>query len=518
MAASYRFGEFEIQVQARCVLRAGEPVPTGARAFDLLQALIEHHDRVVGKDELLALAWPGRVVEENNLSVQVSALRKVLGASAIATVPGRGYRFALPLSDAPAAPMAGHADQAHAIDSPAPAAQRASIAVLPFEVRSDDAALGYLADELVEDVIAQLARVPGFLVISRGSSFEFRRRGHAVSSVARLLGVRYIVEGSVRQVQARLSVATHLVEAESAQVLWTGRFEVDREAASNLQEDIARGVIAELEPELTRAEITLIRRRRPEEVDAWGHYHQAVGALSFKGWTEGSIAEMLTSLEHALAIDPDFALAWAYSALVMAMTLTTGLKAAPTATADAARSAAEQALLLDDGDSQVLGYVGCALTDLGQRERGAEILQRALAIDPSNAQAHVALGATLAIQGQRALGIQTLRHGMRISPHDRRLGFWGWALAQFLLRSGQTEEALAAARSSARRDARLHLPHIVEASALQDLGRTDEARLALAAAVRLRPCLTPAEVEHAHGRRVARQMTSLWPPGDPPVS
>ena len=90
---SCRVGEFEIQAQGRRVLRAGEPVPLGARAFDLLLALIEHHDRVVGKDELLALVWPGLVVEENNLTVQVSALRKVLGASAIATVPGRGYRW-----------------------------------------------------------------------------------------------------------------------------------------------------------------------------------------------------------------------------------------------------------------------------------------------------------------------------------------------------------------------------------------------------------------------------------------
>jgi hypothetical protein len=107
---------------------------------------------------------------------------------------------------------------------------------------------------------------------------------------------------------------------------------------------------------------------------------------------------------------------------------------------------------------------------------------------------------------------------MRISPRDRRLGFWGWALAQFLLRCGQTEEALAEARTSAGRDARLHLPHIVEAAALQALGRADEARMALAVAHRLRPGLTPSEVEHTHGRYVARQYASLWPAGDLPVA
>jgi len=252
-------------------------------------------------------------------------------------------------------------------------------------------------------------------------------------------------------------------------------------------------------------------------VDAWGHYHQGVGAISLKGWTEGAIAEALASLERALAVDPGFALAWAYWLLITALAMTTGLRTASAAAVDSACRAAEQALLLDDGDSQVLGYAGCALSDLGQRERGAEILQLALAIDPSNAQAHVALGTTRALQGQWEHGIRTLRHGMRISPRDRRLGFWGWALAQSLLRSGQTEEALAEARTSAGRDARLHLPRIIEAAALQALGRVDEARMALAVARRLRPSLTPIEVEHSHGRHVARQIASLWPVGDQPV-
>ena len=513
-----RVGEFEIQAQGRRVLRGGEPLPLGARAFDLLLALVEHHDRVVSKDELLALAWPGLVVEENNITVQVSALRKVLGADAIATVPGRGYRFTLPLAEGPAAAAAGPPDEGLTGADPAPAAEQPSIAVLPFEARSDDAAIGFLADGLVEDVIAQLARVPGFLVISRGSSFEFRRRDESISSIARQLGVRYIVEGSVRPLQARLSVSTHLVEAASARVLWTGRFEADRDAAADLQEDIARGIISELEPELTRAEITLIRRRRPEDVDAWGHYHQAVGAISLKGWTEGAIAEALAGLERARAIDPGFALAWAFSSLITVLAMTTGLSPASAATADAACRAAEQALLLDDGDSQALGYAGCTLSDLGQRERGAEILQLALAIDPSNAQAHVALGTTRALLGQWKLGIETLRHGMRISPRDRRLGFWGWALAQCLLRAGRTEEALAEARASAGRDARLHLPRIIEAAALQALGRADEARIALTVACRLRPGLSPTEVQRVHGRHVARQIASLWLAGDLPVA
>ncbi len=508
---SHRFGRFEVLPAQRQVLVDGQPALLGARAFDLLLVLIAHHDRLLGKDELMALVWPGVVVEENNLTVQISALRKLLGADAIATLPGRGYRFTLQASPEPAVTPASEPPVLALPDRP-------SIAVLPFEARSDEAAIGFLADGLVEDVIAQLARVPGFLVISRASSFEFRRRDEAITSIARHLGVRYIVEGSVRQVLGRLSVSTHLVEAASARVLWTGRFEVARETAFDLQEDIVRGIITELEPELTRAEITLIKRQRPEDVDAWGHYHQAVGAIALKGWTEGAVADALAGFERAVVIDPGFALAWAHLALISALALTTGLAVAQVTSADAVVRAAEQALLLDDGDSEVLGYAGCALSDLGQRERGAEILQQALAIDPSNAQAHVALGSTRALQGQWELGIETLRHGMRISPRDHRLGFWGWALAQMLLRSGRPEAALQAARVSARSDAKLHLPRIIEAAALHTLGFSDEARLALASARRLRPGLTPAEVELTHGRRVARLIASLWPRGELPAA
>jgi TolB-like protein len=388
--------------------------------------------------------------------------------------------------------------------------------VLPFEVRSEDVAIGFLADGLVEDVIAQLARVPGFMVISRASSFEFRRRQDGVPAIARALGVRYVVEGSVRQVDSRLLVATHLVDAESARVLWSGRLESERDAAGDLQEVIARGIISELEPELTRAEITLIKRRHPDNVDAWGHYHNAVGALALRGWTAEAIVEAHAEFGRALALDPAFALAEAHAALIAAVGMTTGLIPHAEPAVDAACAAAEHALALEDNDSQVLGYAGCALSDLGQRERGAEILQRALAVDPSNAQAHVALGATLALQGHWDDGIARMRHGMRISPRDRRLGFWGWALSQFLLRAGQVEEALREARASSGRDAKLHLARVTEATALQTLGRSPEARAALAAARRLRPDLSLAEVARVHGRRAASELAALWADGVPP--
>lgn len=385
-----------------------------------------------------------------------------------------------------------------------------TIAVLPFNVLSEDSRVVFLADGLVEDVIALLARVAGFVLISQSSSFVFRDRKESISAIARQLRVRYIVEGSIRPVGDQVRVSTQLTEADSGRVLWSGRFESKRDEAADLQDAIARGIISELEPELTRAEIQLIRRLRPENVDAWGCYRQALGAIALKGWNEDSMSEARSQYRRAFTIDPTFALARAHFALLTALGRNTGVIQPSQTLADDAREAAEQAIRDDDGSSEVLGLAGCALSDLGQHDQGAESLERALQIDPSNAQAHVALGATQAILGQIDAGLERMRHGMRISPRDRRLGFWGWALSGFLLRCGRTEEALQEARASIGRDSKLHLARIVEAAALGELGRGDEARAALGTARRLRPLLTVNEVALSHGRRVAKQIEVLW--------
>jgi len=216
-------------------------------------------------------------------------------------------------------------------------------------------------------------------------------------------------------------------------------------------------------------------------------------------------------LRRAFELDPHFAQARALFAVMSALGGNTGVLPSTPELRQEALDEAERAIVLDDGSTAVLGYAGCALSDLGQCERGNEILQRALAIDPSNAQAHVALGASLGLQGFVEEGVARMRRGMRISPQDRRLGFWGWALGSLLLQGDQTEAALLEARASAGRDPRLHLSRILEAVALLRLGRDAEAGLALAAALRIRPTLTLPEVARIQGRRAAETLGPLWP-------
>lgn len=505
MQAPFRFGRFEVRPQERVLLVDGTPAAVGPRAFDLLLCLLAHRDRVVTKDEILATVWPGLVVEENNLSVQVSSLRKLLGAEAIATVPGRGYRLAV----APAAEPFAVDPLAHA---------RPSIAVLPFNVLSDDPQLGFLADGLAEDVIALLARVPGFTLISRASSFAFRDQTVSLPEVARQLGVRFVVEGSVRSkgsAQDQLRISTQLTEAATGHVLWSGAFERARSTAIELQEDIARGILSELEPQLTRAEIAHIRRQRLEDQTVWAHYHQAIACIALQGWGRDAVAEARKHLQGSVSLDPAFGLGHAHYALLTALSINLGLLPGQTNARADALAAAERAMALDDGSSEVLGYSGCALCDLGEHARGIEVLQRALDIDPSNAQAHVALGAGLVLSGQLEPGIERMRIGMAISPRDRRLAFWGWALGTFLLRAGRLEEALQEARSANRNDPRFHLSRLLEAVLLDREGNTEAAQAALANARRFYPALSLDEVALTHGRRAGERMALLWSRTEP---
>ncbi len=411
--------------------------------------------------------------------------------------------------------VAGEANSPAPSTPPAAAAGgRPSIAVLPFKVLADDPRLSFLADGLAEDVIALLARVAGFELIAPSSSFAFRNREASAATIARSLGVRYIVEGSLRAVGDMLRVSTQLIDAASARVLWSGRVEGRSDDTADLQDGIARGVMSELEPELTRAEIAHVRRLRPENVDAWGSYQQGLGATALKGWTDEALQESRVHFRRAFELDPDFAQARAAFALMSALGGNTGvLPQTPELTQEALEQA-ERAIALDDGSTTVLGFAGCALSDLGQHERGIETLQRALAIDPSNAQAHVAMGASLGLQGRIEEGVACMRRGMRISPQDRRLGFWGWALGSLLLHGDETEAALVEARASAGRDPRLHLSRILEAVALLRLDRQAEARVALAAARRIRPTLTLPEVARIQGRRAAETLGPLWQHGD----
>ena len=513
----YLFENFALDDERRELRAAGTLVPVEPQVFDLLVYLVENRERVVSKDDLISSIWGGRVVSDSTLDSRVNAARKALRDSGkeqrlIRTMARKGIRFVGTLRDDNlTAPVELGVPASAGTDTlPPMIADRPSIAVLPFENLSEDRALELIVNGLAEDIIALLARVPGFFVIARASSFHYAQRPAEMRRVGAELGVRYVVTGSVRSSAERVRITVQLVDSESGAQLWDGRYDVERGDTMQLQDEIARRIMIELEPALTKADFSVICRRRSNSVDAWSLFRQANGTIAMHGWTERSLAEARQRLRQAIAADENFALARGLLALVDALSANLSLVEDAEAAVARARDEAECAVTIDPNASDVLGFAGCALADIGDHERGVELLRRAVELDPSNAQAHVALGAALVRNGELDEGIKSLKFGMRSSPKDFRLPFWGMILAHALGCAGRTEEALTEASAASRRDGRLYGARVVTAWMLARLKRAEDARTALAEARRLRPSLSLDEIQRFFGERIIAELQPVW--------
>jgi TolB-like protein len=505
----FLFEDFTLDKQARELRRGGTVVPIEPQVFDLLVYLIENRERVVSKDQLIESVWSGRIVSDSTLDSRINSVRKVLGDSGkeqrlIRTVARKGVRFVGEVR------QESQTNGRGAGPLPPLITDRPSIAVLPFENLSEDRGLELIVVGLVEDIIALLARVPGFFVIARASSFIYAWPRNEVRDVGAELGVRYIVAGSVRSSADRVRISVQLIEAESGSQLWAGRYDVERGDTLELQDEIARRIMIELEPAVTKADLSCVRRRRIESADAWSRFRQAVGAIAVRGLNEDSLAEATHHLNAAIAIDGNFALARALLALLSSFGANLSLLQDTAAAEACARAEAARAVALDPNASDVLGFAGCAFSDIGEHERGVELLERAVELDPSNAQAHVALGAALTRVGRFDEGIRSMQFGIRASPKDFRLTFWRMILAHALGRAGRIEEALAEAVASSRGDGRLYGARVVSAWMLARLNRTEEARRALVEARDIRPALNLREIQRFFGRQTAEELQQVW--------
>ena len=290
MIAIFKAQGFELRSAERRLLIRGEPVPLGARAFDLLVALIEQRDRVVAKSELLERVWPGVVVEENNLTVQISTLRKVLGQGAIATVAGRGYRFTLPLLD--------DATPAAALPAAEPAPERPVIAVLAFDNLSNDAELQFFCDGISEEIIQRLARGANLRVIGRTSSFQFR--GERKAEAAQRLNCSHVLDGSVRRASAHVRISAHLMEVASGTTLWSDRYDRAHEGVFEVQDEIAASIARSLDQAFLRFST------RSVDPDAYDLYLRASPAA----YAPGELHAGVGLLEAVTQRAPHFVEAW----------------------------------------------------------------------------------------------------------------------------------------------------------------------------------------------------------------
>lgn len=479
------FGEYELDTELFKLLHNGQTRKLEPQVFDLLLYLAQHRDRIISRQELMDKLWACKVVTESTLSSRIKAVRKAVGDSGqaqtcIATFSRRGYQFIANAEEQ-------HQASNSTINNTLSHKERPSLAVLPFTHKHCSESVSWLTDMLGEDISIQLARIPGFRVISRNSMASYKDQDINIKQVGLDLSIDYLIEGSIREAGNKLRVSVHLLAANSAEVLWSDRNEIDVDKLGQFQDDIIHKIISRIEPELNRAELSNLQRHRPVDLDAWALYRKAHAILSLKGWNEDSFSESAELLRQAISRDPKLAFAHAYLALILAIGHLIGL-VHDTGCHEEATIAAETAITLDSQDSDVLGYAGCAFADMGDYQRGIGMMRRAIELDPSNAQAYAALGAALLKIGEEE-GIHHMRYGIQISPRDSRLAVWGTMLARGLLSLGNVTEAIEVADYACQCDDKIFLPRLVLAVAQNTAENQDGARAALDDARRIRPNL-----------------------------
>lgn len=420
-----RFGCFEVQPEARQLLVNGVPAKLGARAFDVLVALIEHRHRVVSKNELLDLVWPGLVVEENNLQVHISALRKVLGSQAVATISGRGYRFTALLGADEVEPAAAPAVAA------APSHEPLSIAVLPFVNMGADPEQDYFADGITEDIITDLSRWRSLAVTSRNSTFRFKGKSVDIQQVGRELGARFLVEGSVRRIGERIRVTAQLIDAETGNHVWGERFDRPMAELFAVQDEVVHTIVGTLVGRVQASGADRARRKPPSSLAA---YDQMLRGNALSWDDPASAAEAKRAFERAIQIDAGYGLPHSLLAVLLSREWANDLSGSRE-TLDRAFALAQRAVELADDESTCHTILGQICLDRRSFDLALRDTERGVEINPANQWNRADLGIVLSYIGRPEEGLEMLRNARRADPYFGPPWYWrGLGLAQFVLR------------------------------------------------------------------------------------
>jgi TolB-like protein len=436
--AAVRFGEFRLDPARAEFTRSGRPVALRPKTYALLSLFAASPGRVLGKDELIAALWPDTVVVEGSLAQCVTELRAALGAEGaglIRTVARHGYRF-----DAEVLAEPGPAS---------PAAQdKPSIAVLPFQNLSGDPEQEYFADGMVEEIITALSRFRSLFVMARNSSFTYKGRVVDVKQVGRELGVRYVLEGSVRKDGNRVRISGQLVDASSGGHIWADRFDGALEDVFDLQDRMTASVVSAVLPKLEWAEIERAKRKPTANLHAYDYYLRALASYRRFG-RQGRMEKELELFGRATELDPDFGMAYTMAACCYAVRKTTGCMTDPGKDVPEAARLAARAVELGPEDPFTLGACGWVVAYVvGDLDRGCALVDRALALNPNVANCWQWGGIVKLWLGEPDEAVARFEHAMRLGPLNPYLWISQLGAANAYMQAGRYDEASAWAENA----------------------------------------------------------------------
>jgi TolB-like protein len=445
----------------------------------LLGLLAARHPEVVSKDAIMKAVWPGRVVEEANLNVQISRLRQILDqnrerGSCIQTIPGRGYCFVAPVIRLRAEPQPASPTFTELAAHPQ---QRLSIVVLPFDNLSRDPGQQYLADGITEDLTTNLSRFTDLLVISSNTAFTYRDKPLNTPQIGRELGVRYVLKGSVRQSAERVRVNAQLIEAEADAHLWAERFDCRLSDLFALQDEVASAIAGAIEPELLKSERNRVGRRPLQTENAYEFYQR--GLWHFYRYTREDSVEAQALFRRALALDGEYTQPTAQLAITLCNAAYLGWVDNVTRNYVEAYELAQRAVSLDARYPPAHFALGLVCMWTHRSDAAMSSLQEAIDLNPSYAAAHVLFGQMHLYHGHPEEAIVLAEKGIRLSPKDPRLFIWLAALAGAQYQLRHYAQAVETGRRSwmLNRNWPAGLRYVV--AGLAELGRVEEAKVVL---------------------------------------
>jgi TolB-like protein/Flp pilus assembly protein TadD len=502
----YNFDDCSLDVDRQELRRGGALVEIEPQVLDLLQYLIRNRERIVSKDDLIANVWKGRVVSDSTLTSRITSARQAIGDSGdhqrlIRTIARKGVRFVGDVDETRAS-RAVHSENQTSTVPRLP--DKPSIAVLPFINMSGDPEQDYFTDGIAEDVITALSKLRWFFVISRNSSFSYRGKSIELDRVARELGVRYVLEGSVRKRADQVRITAQLIDASSGNHIWADHYDGELREVFTLQDEITRKVVAAIEPKLLEAESLRTRSRSPDDLDAWETVVHANSLLWRLTKRDGEAAIPL--LRKAVKRYPDYGPAHSILAFALLMSGYLGWDLMEPQTDEAFRLAT-RAAELDNNDPWAhlaLGYV--ALT-LRRTDEAVEEFQRAIDINPNFSTAHGYLADALSLDGQSERAILCAEQAIRMSPHDPQNAIFNMSLATAHYLAGRYDEAVGYGRKAVQLRHGMTGGHRIYIASLAQAGRIHEARVVLGQLRKIQPDIsiswirthvpyTPGPMEH----------------------
>jgi TolB-like protein/Flp pilus assembly protein TadD len=481
---AFRFGAFRLLPAQRELLLRGTPVQLGARAFDLLVALVRRRGQLATKDQLMAEVWPGTVVEENNLQAQVSVLRKVFAgdedsARCLQTAPGRGYRFIGGIDDEPPIAPASSAVEQDAFGA------QLSLVVLPFANLSSDPAQAHFAEGMSETVTTDLSRISGLLVIAFTTAAAIAARPVDVRQVCAELGVRFALKGSVQRDHGHVRVNAQLIESRNGKQLWSERFDGDDSDLFALQDRITGRIANAIGREVVTAAARTAATTAPNAID-----------LIMRGIVADNRPQSLESLQlqeqlfgQAVRLDPRNGEALARLAravLLQSIQMHVSAHFREEKLREGV-DAAERAVALNPDNARAHLAVGLMHMLRGEFDRAVLANETAVSLNRNLAQAHSNLGNALVHLGQTRQAILSIERGLRLDPDGPQVGAYltAMGLARLFLRQHHAaSDWFARARAS---NPKLPRAHAGLAIALALKGDVAEARIAACELLRLVP-------------------------------